>query len=89
MKKIDGNELQDWQHTILNMKLPIQLQPEQTKMLLFIEDKKFYLDAEYKRILSRVLMERCYYEEDKMALNELRDWYINCLERWGSRNRSF
>jgi hypothetical protein len=73
-------QLQDWQEQILSMYNPIELKPQQKRMiktLLFPSDSNpFHVEEEYKRILERVLSFGYYREEDREALNYAREGYL-------------
>jgi hypothetical protein len=82
------NDLQDWQKEILEMvhsdglelQPGFELQPQQKRMiekLLFPSDSNpYWVEAEYKVILERVLMWGFYKEEDREALNYARECYL-------------
>jgi capsular polysaccharide biosynthesis protein len=77
------NDLQDWQEEILRMNNPhetLELQPQQKSMiekLLFPSDSNpYWVEAEYRKVLERVLMFGYYSEEDREALNYARECYL-------------
>jgi hypothetical protein len=77
------NDLQDWQEEILRMNHPYEtfdLKPQQKRMiekLLFPSDSNpYWVEAEYRKVLERVLMFGYYSEEDREALNYARECYL-------------
>ena len=77
------SELQGWHEEILRMHGPYEtfdLKPQQKEMierLLFPSDSNpYWVEAEYKRILERVLSWGFYNGEDREALNYARECYL-------------
>jgi len=91
METKDNWELLDWQKEILKMEEEAQyhmmgakevflLKKEHKEMiekLLYPTDSvDFYIVEKYQTILNRVLLSGVYREEDKEALNYVRDYYL-------------
>lgn len=73
------NELQDWQEEILKMEGNplLESQVEMIERVLYPSDSNpFFVVEKYAGILRRVLLSGCYLEEDKEALNYVRECYL-------------
>ena len=83
METKDNWELQDWQEQILTMDNDYNtffLEDKHTEMigkLLYPSDSNpFFVVERYANILKRVLLNGVYLEEDKEALNYVRECYL-------------
>lgn len=88
METKDDMELQDWQEEILKMENLIlgndyniffleDKQKEMIEKVLYPSDSNpFFVVEKYSNILNRVLLNEMYMEEDKEALNYVRECYI-------------
>ena len=75
----EGIELQDWQEEILKMEGNPLLEQhiEMIERVLYPSDSNpFFVVERYANILKRVFRNGYYLEEDKEALNYVRDCYL-------------
>lgn len=75
----EGIELQDWQEEILKMEGNPLLEQhiEMIERVLYPSDSNpFFVVERYANILKRVLRSGYYLEEDKEALNYVRECYL-------------